>query len=67
MTASAETIAELKTKITPKMEKKHQATFDRDARYTGNGYRISNKYAHDTRDLFILYVAGKEGIEFKID
>ena len=52
--------------ITPEMEKKHFDKFSKRAGYIGNGiYRIlDDLYSTDTRELFLMYCARQEGIEF---
>jgi len=52
--------------ITSEMEEKHFDLFGRQARYLGNGiYSVSNVYSTDTRELFLMYCAIREGIEFE--
>ncbi len=63
-------IDELEKKITPEMENKHFAKFAKQSRYMGNGvYSIpgTNLYSTDTRELFLMFAAAQEGIEFEMD
>ena len=56
----------LEKKITSKMETKWFPSFEKQARYLGNGcYNIcgTNLYSTDTRELFLMFVAAKEGIK----
>lgn len=56
----------LQKKITPAMEKKWFAEFSKQAKYRGNGvYNIlmTNLFSSDTRELFLMFVASKEGIK----
>jgi len=59
-------IQKLEKKITPKMEDKWFALYSKQASYKGNGvYNIpgTNLFSTDTRELFLMFVAVKEGIK----
>lgn len=61
---------QLENAITKEMENKHFPSFSKKARHMGNGvYGIPylNLYSSDTRDLFLMFVAIQEGIEFTIE
>lgn len=49
------------------MEKKHFPSFEKMAGYVGNGiYKIlDDLYSTDTRELFLMYCARQEGIQFE--
>lgn len=56
----------LERKINIKMENKWRDLFARQARHKGNGvYFIpqTNLFSTDTRELFLMFVAAKEGIK----
>jgi hypothetical protein len=58
----------LEKKITKKMEDKYTPLFEKQAAYRGNGvYSIpqTNLFSTDTRELFLMFVASKEGIKFE--
>jgi hypothetical protein len=51
--------------ITPAMEEKHWDSFEKRAGYLGNGiYKIENLHSTDTRELFLMFCAQQEGINF---
>jgi len=59
-------IEQLEPKITQKMEDKWMPQFEKQAGYRGNGiYNIlgTNLFSTDTRELFLMFVATKEGIK----
>jgi hypothetical protein len=61
-------LEKLQKKVTSEMEEKHYPTFERQARYLGNGvYSIpmTNLVSTCTRELFLMFVACREGIPFK--
>jgi hypothetical protein len=59
-------IARMEVKISPEMEDKHWNTFEKQAMYKGNGvYSIADIYSTDTRELFLMFVARREGIKIK--
>ncbi len=54
--------------ISREIQDKYFNKFSKQARYMGNGvYEIpgTNLVATDTRDLFLMFCAAQEGIEFK--
>ena len=52
--------------ITPEMEDKHFSKFERFAGHVGNGiYKIHEHYSTDTRELFLMFCAQEENIEFE--
>ena len=52
--------------ITPEMEDKYFSTFEKRAGYAGNGiYKIDSLYSTDTRELFLMFCAQEENIEFE--
>lgn len=54
--------------ISKEIQDKHFNKFSKQARYLGNGvYSIpgTNLIANDTRNLFLMFCAAQEGIEFK--
>ena len=56
----------LEKKITPDMEVKWMPKFEKQAGYRGNGvYNIlgTNLFSTDTRELFLMFCASKEGIK----
>ena len=58
-------IQKLEKKITKEMEEKHYPRFEKYASYLGNGvYGIRGLYSTDTRELFLMFVAKEEGIEY---
>ncbi len=60
----------LEAKITPKMEKKWMPKFEKQAAYLGNGvYSIpgTNLVSTDTRELFLMFTAAKEGIKIPVE
>ncbi len=60
----------LEKKITPRMEKKHMPVFEKQAEYLGQGvYNIpaTNLFSTDTRELFLMFCASREGIKFQTD
>jgi len=61
-------VSDLEGLISRKVQDKHFNKFSKQARYLGNGvYNIpgTNLYANDTRDLFLMFCAAQEGIEFE--
>lgn len=64
------TIAGLKNKITQEMEDRYFDNFSKQSCYYGNniyGVGGTNLKSTDTRELFLMYCATQEGIEFVID
>lgn len=60
------TVNELCNIITPEMEAKYFKRFSKRAQYLGNGiYNIDCVYSKDTRELFLMYCAICENIEFE--
>lgn len=54
--------------IRSKVEAKYHDTFDKRAGYLGNGvYTINGNYSHDTRELFLMFVAQQEQVPFTKD
>ena len=59
-------IEDLGKHITPEMEEKHWTRFERFAGHVGNGiYKIHELYSTDTRELFLMFCAQEENIEFE--
>lgn len=61
-------IQKLEKKITKQMEERYFPKFEKQARYLGNGvYSIpaTNLYSTDTRELFLMFAACQEGINFE--
>lgn len=60
-------IKNLHKHITPEMEEKHFDTFSKRAGYAGNGiYRVfDDLFSTDTRELFLMYCARMEGLNFE--
>lgn len=56
----------LEKKITTQMQDKHFDQYGKQARYKGNGvYFIAGTdlYSTDTRELFLMFCAAREGIQ----
>ena len=59
-------IKDLGKHITPEMEEKYFSRFERFAGHVGNGiYKIHNLHSTDTRELFLMFCAQEENIEFE--
>jgi hypothetical protein len=61
-------VSDLEGLISRKVQDKHFNKFSKQARYLGNGvYSIpgTNLFASDTRELFLMFCAAQEGIEFE--
>lgn len=59
-------IAQLSKKITASHEDKWFPKFEKHSRYMGNGiYSIGRHYSTSTRELFLMFVADMENIEYK--
>lgn len=59
-------VNELEGKVTQAQEDKWFEKFNRFARYQNNGvYQISNLMSTDTRELFLMYVAERENIDYE--
>lgn len=59
-------LEKLEKRITANMNEKWMSLFSKQARYLGNGvYGIpqTNIYSTDTRELFVMFVAAKEGFD----
>lgn len=59
-------ITALEKKITPEMETKWMPKFEKQAGHRGNGvYNVlgTNLFSTDTRELFLMFCACKEGIK----
>lgn len=58
-------IRELKGKITQEQEDEWFPKFEQQAGYVGNGiYRIGRLHSTDTRELFLMFVADMENIDY---
>lgn len=56
---------ELEKKITRKQEDKWIGKFNKQARYIANGvYKIGRLHSTDTRELFLMFVADMEDIDY---
>lgn len=56
----------LNTLISKDMEDKYFPNFEKMASFVGNGiYTINGLYAPDTRELFLMYCAQQEGIDYE--
>ncbi len=61
---------QLEKKITQEMEDKYFPQFEKQAGYVGNGiYRMTgtNLFSTCTRELFLMFIASSEKIEFNIN
>jgi hypothetical protein len=61
-------VKQLESIISKEIQDKYFNKFSKQAAYLGNGvYTIpaTNLYANDTRDLFLMFCAVHEGIQFK--
>jgi len=58
----------LKSLITPTMEKKYLPYFEKQASFLGNGvYTIASLYSTDTRELFLMFCAQQEQIDYETE
>jgi len=58
----------LKSLITPAMEKKYLPYFEKQASFLGNGvYTIASLYSTDTRELFLMFCAQQEQIDYETE
>lgn len=63
---NSEIIKELETKITQEQEDKWFPTFSKRSQCVGNGiYNLGRHYSTDTRELFLMFVADMEDIDYK--
>jgi hypothetical protein len=63
-------VQQLQKKITLEMEEKHFPQFEKQARYLGNGiYSVpgTNLHSTNTHELFLMFVANREGIPFVVE
>jgi hypothetical protein len=52
--------------ITPEQQDKWFNRFEKRCGFVGNGiYKIENLYSNDTRELFLMFVAKMEGIDYE--
>ncbi len=57
--------SQIEPKVTSEMEDKHFPIFEKQAMHKGNGvYSIAGLYSICTRELFLMFVAQKEGIPY---
>lgn len=61
-------VEELENKISNEVQDRHFSTFSKQAVFLGNGiYEIAGRYSTDTRELFLMYCADREGIIFETE
>lgn len=59
-------IKELEGKVTEAQEKKWYPRFEKQSRYKNNGvYNIGRLYSTDTHELFLMFVAEMENIDYE--
>ncbi len=62
------TVKQLEKKISLETQNKHFDKFTQQARFKGNGVYfipMTDLYSNDTRELFLMFCAAREGIIFK--
>lgn len=58
-------IEELEPQVTEAMETEWYPIFEKQAGYVGNGvYRIGRLHSTDTRELFLMFVADMENLDY---